>query len=77
MEKWPLYAPGLQSQIPFLINMIADLDAWVEKLRQKIPLEENELELLCRIVKDLLMQEPNVIVTPFCLAHDCSPFPLP
>lgn len=42
--------------------MIADLDAWVEKLRQKIPLEENELELLCRIVKDLLMQEPNVIV---------------
>ena len=57
--------------------MIADLDAWVEKLRHKIPLEENELELLCRIVKDLLMQEPNVIVTPLCLAHDCSPFPLP
>lgn len=57
--------------------MIADLDAWVEKLRQKIPLEENELELLCRIVKDLLMQEPNVIVTLFGLAHDCSPFPLP
>lgn len=57
--------------------MIADLDAWVEKLRQKIPLEENELELLCRIVKDLLMQEPNVIVTPVGLAHGCSPFPLP
>ena len=44
------------------LNMIADLDAWIEKLRAKTPLEEDELELLCRIVKDILMQEPNVIV---------------
>ena len=42
--------------------MIAELDAWIEKLRNKTPLEETELELLCRIVKDILMQEPNVIV---------------
>ena len=42
--------------------MIADLDAWIEKLRAKTPLKEDELELLCRIVKDILMQEPNVIV---------------
>ncbi len=45
-----------------ILNMIADLDAWIEKLRAKTPLEEDELELLCRIVKDILMQEPNVIV---------------
>ena len=44
------------------LNLIADLDAWIEKLRAKTPLEEDELELLCRIVKDILMQEPNVIV---------------
>ncbi len=42
--------------------MIADLDSWIAKLREKTPLEENELELLCRIVKDIFMQEPNVIV---------------
>ena len=42
--------------------MIANLDAWIAKLREKTPLEENELELLCRIVKDIMMQEPNVIV---------------
>ena len=47
---------------PAKLNMIADLDAWIEKLRAKTPLEEDELELLCRIVKDILMQEPNVIV---------------
>ena len=47
---------------PPKLNMIADLDAWIEKLRAKTPLEEDELELLCRIVKDILMQEPNVIV---------------
>ena len=47
--------------------MIADLDAWIAKLREKTPLEENELELLCRIVKDILMQEPNVIVLSFIL----------
>lgn len=47
--------------------MIADLDAWIAKLREKTPLEENELELLCRIVKDILMQEPNVIVFPLYL----------
>lgn len=46
--------------------MIADLDAWIEKLRAKTPLEEDELELLCRIVKDILMQEPNVIVFSLC-----------
>ena len=45
-----------------ILNMIADLDAWIEKLRAKTPLEEDELELLCRIVKGILMQEPNVIV---------------
>ena len=49
-----------------ILNMIADLDAWIEKLRAKTPLEEDELELLCRIVKDILMQEPNVIVFSFC-----------
>ena len=49
--------------------MIADLDAWIAKLREKTPLEENELELLCRIVKDILMQEPNVIVPSFILNH--------
>ena len=43
-------------------KMIADLDSWIAKLREKTPLEENELELLCRIVKDIFMQEPNVIV---------------
>lgn len=45
--------------------MNANLDNWIEKLRKKIPLEENELELLCRIVKDVFMQEPNVIVCYF------------
>ena len=56
--------------------MIADLDAWIAKLREKTPLEENELELLCRIVKDILMQEPNVIVLSFILNHPSSLFPL-
>ena len=56
--------------------MIADLDAWFAKLREKTPLEENELELLCRIVKDILMQEPNVIVLSFILNHPSSLFPL-
>ena len=42
--------------------MIADLDSWIAKLRERKPLEEDELELLCRIVKDIFMQEPNVIV---------------
>lgn len=49
--------------------MNADLDAWIAKLRQKTPLEEGELELLCRITKEIFMQEPNVIVR-FCfLSH--------
>ena len=43
--------------------MRADLDAWVAKLRDKTPLEEEELELLCRLAKDVFMQEPNVIVS--------------
>lgn len=58
------------------IIMIADLDAWIAKLREKTPLEENELELLCRIVKDIFMQEPNVIVLSFILTHLSSLCPL-
>ena len=42
--------------------MNADLDSWIAKLRQKTPLEEGELELLCRITKEIFMQEPNVVV---------------
>ena len=38
------------------------MDAWIERLRRRQPLEENELQLLCRIVKDVLFQEPNVVV---------------
>lgn len=52
-------------------RMIANLDAWIAKLREKTPLEENELELLCCIVKDIMMQEPNVIVR--CIAHSYYP----
>lgn len=48
--------------------MICDLDGWIDKLRKKIPLEENELELMCRIVKDIFMLEPNVIVS-WCSVH--------
>ena len=48
-------------------HMRADLDAWVAKLRDKTPLEEEELELLCRLAKDVFMQEPNVIVR--CALH--------
>ena len=47
------------------------MDAWIAMLREKTPLEENELELLCRIVKDIMMQEPNVIVR--CIAHSYYP----
>ena len=38
------------------------MDAWIERLRKRQPLEEDELQLLCRIVKDVLFQEPNVVV---------------
>lgn len=38
------------------------MDKWIEKLRQKIPLEEDELVKLCHIVRDILIQESNVVV---------------
>lgn len=38
------------------------MDKWIEKLRQKIALEEDELVKLCHIVKDILIQESNVVV---------------
>ena len=38
------------------------MDVWIERLRKRQPLEEDELQLLCRIVKDVLFQEPNVVV---------------
>ena len=53
----------------FYTEMTADLDAWIAKLRNKTPLEEEELELLCRIVKDVFMQEPNVIVCSSLYCH--------
>lgn len=56
--------------------MDANLDNWITKLRNKTPLEENELELLCRIVKDVFMQEPNVIVCSFDFKIKNSQFPL-
>lgn len=43
-------------------KMDTDLDRWVTKLRQKIPLEEDELVMLCHIVKDLFIQESNIVV---------------
>lgn len=48
--------------------MEENLDAWIEKLRRRQPLEEDELQLLCRIVKDIFIQEPNVVVCPILLA---------
>lgn len=42
--------------------MDSNLDKWIEKLRQKISLEEDELVKLCHIVKDILIQESNVVV---------------
>ena len=42
--------------------MDSNMDKWIEKLRQKISLEEDELVKLCHIVKDILIQESNVVV---------------
>ena len=42
--------------------MEENLDVWIERLRKRQPLEEDELQLLCRIVKDVLFQEPNIVV---------------
>lgn len=43
-------------------TMDSNMDKWIEKLRQKISLEEDELVKLCHIVKDILIQESNVVV---------------
>lgn len=42
--------------------MDSNMDKWIEKLRQKIALEEDELVKLCHIVRDILIQESNVVV---------------
>mmetsp|Transcript_8176 Transcript_8176/g.19347 ORF Transcript_8176/g.19347 Transcript_8176/m.19347 type:complete len:306 (+) Transcript_8176:213-1130(+) len=40
--------------------MGADLDAWIAKVRACEYLPENDLKMLCQLVKDLLVEESNV-----------------
>jgi len=40
--------------------MGADLDGWIAKVRACEYLPENDLKLLCQMVKDLLVEESNV-----------------
>ena len=42
--------------------MDSNMDKWIEKLRQKIALEEDELVKLCHIVRDILIQDRKSVV---------------
>ena len=39
---------------------IADLDKWIEQLKECQPLEECQVKTLCEKAKEILKKEPNV-----------------
>ena len=50
----------------------ADIDGWIAKLRQRHYLAEHELRRLCTIVKDLLLEESNVVAVQSPVTGACA-----